>query len=466
MWKLYAGDRNRCRPKSPVWRAKYDRPVTRPMSPISTRRSRNQDSEFSPKIAKCKWERLEKYDKAESLDVRQLINSCRVGEAQYLIEYCLQLSIEHVETLRRRQKPMSTKVAGQVAKYDRPVTRPMSPISTRRSRNQDSEFSPKIAKCKWERLVKYDKAESLDVRQLINSCRVGEGQYLIEYCLQLSIEHVETLRRRQKPMSTKVAGQVAKYDRPVTRPMSPISTCRSRNQDSEFSPKIAKCKWERLVKYDKAESLDVRQLINSCRVGEAQYLIEYCLQLSIEHVETIRRRQKPMSTKVAGQVAKYDRPVTCPMSPISTRRSRNQDSEFSPKIAKCKWERLVKYDKAESLDVRQLINSCRVGEAQYLIEYCLQLSIEHVETLRRRQKPMSTKVAGLESQVRSARDSPDVPHLHPPLAQPGLRIFTENRQVQVGAFGEIHGRHRHQEANDSVDGEGYEDVAEAAGDDH
>ena len=66
-----------------------------------------------------------------------------------------------VETLRRRQKPMSTKAAGRVAKYDRPVTRPMSPISTRRLRNQDSEFSPKIAKCKWERLVKYVSVEKL-----------------------------------------------------------------------------------------------------------------------------------------------------------------------------------------------------------------------------------------------------------------------------------------------------------------
>lgn len=63
---------------------------------------------------------------------------------------CLQ-----VEALRKRQKPMSNRAAGRVAKYDKPPTQPVSPLTSRRFRNRRVEFSPKAAKNKWERLEKH-----------------------------------------------------------------------------------------------------------------------------------------------------------------------------------------------------------------------------------------------------------------------------------------------------------------------
>ena len=59
-----------------------------------------------------------------------------------------------VEALRKRQKPMSSKAAGRVARYDKPLTQPVSPLS-RRLRGRRTEFSPKVAKSKWERLEKH-----------------------------------------------------------------------------------------------------------------------------------------------------------------------------------------------------------------------------------------------------------------------------------------------------------------------
>ncbi|GFS13149.1 kinesin-like protein [Elysia marginata] len=64
-----------------------------------------------------------------------------------------------------------------------------------------------------------------------------------------------------------------------------------------------------------------------------------------EEVEALRKRQtaKPMSAKAAGRVGKYDRPVTIPIAPVSSGAPRRRrKSEFSPKIAKQKWDTIEK----------------------------------------------------------------------------------------------------------------------------
>ncbi|GFN87597.1 kinesin-like protein kif21a [Plakobranchus ocellatus] len=64
-----------------------------------------------------------------------------------------------------------------------------------------------------------------------------------------------------------------------------------------------------------------------------------------EEVEALRKKHmsKPMSAKAAGRVGKYDRPVTIPIAPVSSGGPRKRrKSEFSPKIAKQKWDSIEK----------------------------------------------------------------------------------------------------------------------------
>ena len=193
-------------------------------------------------------------------------------------EAILRRKQEDVETLGRRQKPMSTKVAGLVAKYDRPVTRPMSPISTRCSRNQDSEFSPKIAKCKCERLVKYMDA-IVSKKQTIALMERDMEMWLKQR--EMTIKKLERYKRSRDAVEGQSEGTVVKDAEDVICALQQVSYAQDNINESQMG--IMQVEENR----DKAESLDVRQLINSCKVVEAQYLIEHCLQLSIEHGLTI-----------------------------------------------------------------------------------------------------------------------------------------------------------------------------------
>ncbi|KAK2167169.1 hypothetical protein NP493_1287g02056 [Ridgeia piscesae] len=55
------------------------------------------------------------------------------------------------------------------------------------------------------------------------------------------------------------------------------------------------------------------------------------------------QQQRPMSSKVAGRVARYDRPVTVPRAPVGIRKRKR---EFSAKAAKSKWDELEKCQRA------------------------------------------------------------------------------------------------------------------------
>ena len=64
------------------------------------------------------------------------------------------------------------------------------------------------------------------------------------------------------------------------------------------------------------------------------------MHLSSIQVESLRKRQRPMSSKAAGRVGRYDKAPTIPVGLGAARRRKKV--EFSPKAAKQKWDSIDK----------------------------------------------------------------------------------------------------------------------------
>ncbi|KAK6191402.1 hypothetical protein SNE40_003100 [Patella caerulea] len=181
-------------------------------------------------------------------------------------------------------------------------------------------------------------------------------------------EELESLRRRKKavkPMSAKAAGRVGKYDRPATIPIAINSSTRRRRKD--FSPKVAKQKWDAIEK-------NVNAVINK--------------KQTVTHMAKDMENWLKQREKIGKKLEKY----------IQKRESMGDNVEFSEKKdlddvidnLKCQVEYIQdnindcqanimqveeSKEETESTDITSLIGACSLEEAKYLLEHLFQFSI-------------------------------------------------------------------------------------------
>ena len=137
--------------------------------------------------------------------------------------------------------------------------------------------------------------------------------------------------------------------------------------------------------------------------------------MTIKKLERYQRSRDAAEGQSEGTVVKDAEDVICALQQqVSYAQDNINESQMG--IMQVEENR----DKAESLDVRQLINSCKVGEAQYLIEHCLQLSIEHGLT-----------IATWEAEWRELKDKLHLTELNYSLPQDLLRhMMQEDVQIE------------------------------------
>ncbi|XP_070199772.1 kinesin-like protein KIF21A isoform X3 [Littorina saxatilis] len=190
---------------------------------------------------------------------------------------------EEVEALRKRQKPISTKAAGRVGRYDKPPTQPVSPLISRRQRTRRVEFSPKAAKHKWERLEKHMNAV-VTKKQTIALMECDMEVWLKQRDKTIKkLEHYQKKRKRMSGQEETVPVKqmediIGGLQQQVAFTQDNISECQMGIMQMEENK-------------DEAELLDAGQMVSQCSVEEACYLVEHFLQLSIDRGLTLATKE-------------------------------------------------------------------------------------------------------------------------------------------------------------------------------
>ncbi|XP_067654279.1 kinesin-like protein KIF21A isoform X2 [Haliotis asinina] len=190
-----------------------------------------------------------------------------------------------------------------------------------------------------------------------------------EQVLRRKQEEVEALRKRQKPLSTRAAGRIGKYEKAPTIPIDPISTSSPRRRRrNEFSPKVAKQKWD-IIERNVGSVITKRQTISHMEKDMDVWL---------------KQREK-LSKKLEKFVKKRDSYIALQRNPEIVRdlgdqiqSLKNQIEYVQDNINECQTN-IMQMEEAkeetENLDVGTVISTVTLEEAKYLLEHFLQLSI-------------------------------------------------------------------------------------------
>ncbi|XP_046546035.1 kinesin-like protein KIF21A isoform X4 [Haliotis rubra] len=190
-----------------------------------------------------------------------------------------------------------------------------------------------------------------------------------EQVLRRKQEEVEALRKRQKPLSSRAAGRIGKYEKAPTIPIDPISTSSPRRRRrNEFSPKAAKQKWD-IIEKNVGSVITKRQTISHMEKDMDVWL---------------KQREK-LSKKLEKFVKKRDSYIALQRSAEIVRdlgdqiqSLKNQIEYVQDNINECQTN-IMQMEEAkeetENLDVGAVISTVSLEEAKYLLEHFLQLSI-------------------------------------------------------------------------------------------
>ncbi|XP_071100198.1 kinesin-like protein KIF21A isoform X1 [Haliotis cracherodii] len=190
-------------------------------------------------------------------------------------EQVLRRKQEEVEALRKRQKPLSSRAAGRIGKYEKAPTIPIDPISTssprRRRRN---EFSPKAAKQKWD-IIEKNVGSVITRRQTISH---------MEKDMDVWLKQREKLSKKLEKFVKKRDSYIAlQRNVDIIRDMGDqIQSLK--NQIEYVQDNINECQTN-IMQMEEAkeetENLDVGAVISTVTLEEAKYLLDHFLQLSI-----------------------------------------------------------------------------------------------------------------------------------------------------------------------------------------
>ncbi|KAK3760377.1 hypothetical protein RRG08_029408 [Elysia crispata] len=179
---------------------------------------------------------------------------------------------EEVEALRKRQtaKPMSAKAAGRVGKYDRPVTIPIAPVSSGGlRRRRKSEFSPKIAKQKWDTIEK-NISSQVTKKQTITMLERDMNVWLKQR--EKCTKELQKYERKEKEAMTssqpleviqQLHATVADLSQKVEHAQENINECQSNIMQVEESKEDG----------EGEDSVEITSMVETMTLEEARYMI-------------------------------------------------------------------------------------------------------------------------------------------------------------------------------------------------
>ncbi|CAG5134473.1 unnamed protein product, partial [Candidula unifasciata] len=238
-------------------------------------KNRQNEMRRSKEFSQLRKEQLKKDNIIKTLE-RQTIQK----------DVVLKRKQEEVEALRKRQKPLSSKAAGRVGKYDRPTTVPIVSLTSRKRRR--SEFSPKVAKQKWDSLEKNIIAV-ISKRQTVSMLERDMNVWLKqrEKCTK-QIEKYE--RRKQVALNSGMSEEaVHRLDRTIEdlalkvgHAQENINECQSNIMQIEES------------KEDRDGSVEINSLLEAITLEESKYIIEKFYQKELDSGFSIVQKESEM----------------------------------------------------------------------------------------------------------------------------------------------------------------------------
>ncbi|CAH1785793.1 unnamed protein product [Owenia fusiformis] len=188
-------------------------------------------------------------------------------------EIVLRRKQEEMLAMRRKeqQRPMSAKAAGRIGSYDRPLTRPVDPISRRRRKG---EFSAKAAKQKWDTLEK----------NVIKTVSRKQTLIAIEKDMDLWLKRRDELikktekRKATRDNALKMGNKTPEDMRVLDEQISSLQM-----QVNDAQDRISDCQNEIMEMEESRdmEDLDPAPLLEKCNLQEAKYLIEHFMALAV-----------------------------------------------------------------------------------------------------------------------------------------------------------------------------------------
>ncbi|XP_033752662.1 kinesin-like protein KIF21A isoform X2 [Pecten maximus] len=188
-------------------------------------------------------------------------------------EVVLKRKQEEVETLRKKNMPnMSARTAGRVGRYERPVTIPIGPSSTRRRRRGD--FSAKAAKQKWDAIEK-------NIGSVINK---KQTIAYMERDMDVWLKYREKICKKMEKYTKRRDAAIANSRDPkdVKALSDTVETLNLQVQQSQEN--ITECQ-ANIMQMEEAkeegENLDITAIMTTANLEEGRYLLDHFMQMSI-----------------------------------------------------------------------------------------------------------------------------------------------------------------------------------------
>ncbi|CAL1546229.1 unnamed protein product [Lymnaea stagnalis] len=237
-------------------------------------KNKQNEARRSKEVSQLRKEHLKKDNIIKNLE-RQTVQKDAV----------LKRKQEEVEALRKRQKPMSFKTAGRVGKYDRPTTIPIGgKILNSRIRRRRTEFSPKMAKQKWDSIEK-NVMSVITKRQTITMLERDMDVWLKqrEKCTK-QIEKYD--RRKKEALETNQPEDVV---RKLNKMMDDIAFKVEHAQENinECQSNIMQMEETK----EDGENVEVTALLDTMTLEEAKYVIEKFYQRALDKGLTIAQKE-------------------------------------------------------------------------------------------------------------------------------------------------------------------------------
>ncbi|KAK3103464.1 hypothetical protein FSP39_019440 [Pinctada imbricata] len=225
----------------------------------------------------------------------------------------------------------------------------------------------KASEAKRNKEVAQLKKEQLRKENLIRNLEKEKKQK--EVVLKRKQEEVEALRKRdKKPMSSRAAGRIGKYDRPNTIPIAPVPTAPRRRKRSDFNAKQAKQKWDALDR--NMNSVIVKKQTISHMEKDMDIWLKQREKLCKKLDKYCRKRDIAIRDRKDDSVIKDLNDI---IEGLKTQVQYAQEN-----IAECQvniMQMEETKDEGDGVDVNGLISTCTLEEAKYLLTHLLDLSL-------------------------------------------------------------------------------------------
>ncbi|CAG2214011.1 KIF21 [Mytilus edulis] len=272
---------------------------------------------------------------------------------------------EHAKMLKNQshyEKQLKT-LQHELAEMKKTKVKLMKQVKEEADRNKQSEArrNKEVAQLKRDQIQKENRIRNLEKEKKQK-----------ETVLKRKVEEVESLRKRNKPMSVRTAGRIGRYDRPATIPISnigvPVTSSPRRRRRGTFSAKAAKQKWDAIEK-NISSVITKKQTISN---------MEKDMEIWLKQREkTCKKREKYMK-KREGAIASGKEPAVIKDLNDVIEHLSNQVLVAQENITECQanvMQMEETKDEAEVIDVATVVNKCGLDEAQYLLEHFIQMSI-------------------------------------------------------------------------------------------